>query len=57
MNKLNSQRKWEQTHRWRAGWKLGGGGSGVEGLIKKERGLMDMDNTVVITRGRGSIGD
>ena len=27
------------------GW---GGGQGVEGLNKKEKGLMDMDNSVVI---------
>ena len=27
----------------------------MEGLIKKERGLMDMDNTVVIARVRGVI--
>ena len=29
----------------------GVGGEGVEGLGKKEKGLMDMDNSVVITRG------
>ena len=26
---------------------------GVEGLSKKEKGLMDMDNSVVIAGGRG----
>ena len=30
-----------------------GGGEGVEGLSKKEKGLMDMDNSVVIAGGRG----
>ena len=30
----------------------GGGGYGVEGLSKKEKGLMDMDNSVVIAGGR-----
>ena len=29
-----------------------GGGEGVEGLSKKEKGLMDMDNSVVIAGGR-----
>ena len=28
------------------------GGLGVEGLNKKEKGLMDMDNSVVISGGR-----
>ena len=28
-----------------------GGGCGVEGLSKKEKGLMDMDNSVVIAGG------
>ena len=27
---------------------------GVEGLSKKEKGLMDMDNSVVIAGGRGA---
>ena len=31
----------------------GGGGQGVEGLSEKEKGLMDMDNSVVIAGGRG----
>ena len=31
----------------------GGGGYGAEGLSKKEEGLMDKDNSVVIARGRG----
>ena len=30
-----------------------GGGEGVEGLSKKEKGLMDMDNSVVIAGGEG----
>ena len=29
----------------------GGGGEGVEGLSKKEKGLMDVDNSVVIAGG------
>ena len=36
------------------GW--GWWGVGVEGLSKKEKGLMDMDNSVVIAGGRGSKG-
>ena len=28
------------------------GGEGVEGMSKKEKGLMDMDNSVVIAGGR-----
>ena len=31
----------------------GGGFYGVEGLSKKEKGLMEMDNSVVIAEGRG----
>ena len=31
----------------------GGVGLEVEGLIKKEKGLMDMDNSVVIAGGMG----
>ena len=34
-----------------------GGGLGVEGLSKKEKGLMDMDNSVVIAGGRGYKGN
>ena len=30
-----------------------GGGWGVEGLSKKEKGLIDIDSSVVITGGRG----
>ena len=30
----------------------GGGFYGVEGLSKKEKGFMDMDNRVVISEGR-----
>ena len=30
-----------------------GGGEGVEGLSKKQKGLMDMDNSVVIAGGGG----
>ena len=30
-----------------------GGREGVEGLSKKEKGLMDMDNSVVIIGGNG----
>ena len=33
------------THTW--------GGEEVEGWSKKEKGLMDMDNSVVIAGGRG----
>ena len=31
----------------------GGGGCRVEGLSKKEKGLMDMDNSVGIAMGEG----
>ena len=31
----------------------GRGGEGVEGWSKKEKGLMDMDNRVVMAEGRG----
>ena len=34
----------------------GGIGKEVEGLSKKEKGLMDMDNSVVIVGGRGCKG-
>ena len=30
-----------------------GGGEGVEGWSRKEKGLMDMDNSAVIAGGRG----
>ena len=33
----------------------GGGGWGVEVLSRKEKGLMDMDNSVVITEREGTI--
>ena len=33
-----------------------GVGKGVEGSSKKEKGLMDMDDNVVITEGRGHKG-
>ena len=37
---------------------MGGlGRLGVEGLNKKEKGLMDVDNSVVIASGRGYKGD
>ena len=52
MNTLNSQAKQRQTHRQRADdsqW----GEKGVEGLSKKEKGLMDVDNSVVIAGVRG----
>ena len=35
----------------------GGGGEEVEGLSKKENGLMDMDSSVVIAEGNGVQGD
>ena len=35
----------------------GKGGYRVEGLSKKEKGLMDMDNSVVIVEGREYKGD
>ena len=41
MNKLNQQGKWGQTHRWRAGWQLGGewlGGGGIEQNGKRTHG-------------------
>ena len=31
----------------------GGAGEGVEELSKREKGLMDMDNSVLIAEGRG----
>ena len=34
-----------------------GGTSGVEGWSKKEKGLMDMDNSVVIVGERWVLGD
>ena len=51
MNKLNKQGKWGQIHRWRAGCSSWGDGEGVEGLRKKEKGLMDMNNRVMIVKG------
>ena len=33
----------------------GWGGEGMEGLSKKEKGLMDMDNNVVIVGGEDGI--
>ena len=32
---------------------MGGRGVGIEGLSKKGKGLLDMDNSVVIAGGRG----
>ena len=52
MNKLNKQ----NTDRLIDGEKnqaSEGGQLGMEGLSKKERGLMDMDNSVVIAGGKG----
>ena len=51
MDNLNYEGTWGQTHRWRAddswwGW------DGEEGLSKKEKGLMDTDNSVVIAEGK-----
>ena len=39
-------------------FKIADGGVGYkeEGLSKKEKGLMDMDNSVVIAEGRGDKG-
>ena len=45
MNKVNEQGKWGQTRRV-------GRGEQVEGVRKKEKGLMEMDNSVVIAGGR-----
>ena len=50
MYKLNSQAKQRQTPR--ASWELWGSGWEMEGSSKKEKGLMDMDNSVVIAGGR-----
>ena len=48
-NKQIEQGKWGQTQRWRAGWQVVmGRGEGVDGLSKKEKGLIDMDKSVVI---------
>ena len=52
MNKLNWQAKQRQTHRWRTDDSQSGG-EGVEGLSKKEKGLMNIDNSVVIAGRRG----
>ena len=54
MNKLNQQAKQRQTHRQRADDSYGGG-QGVEGLSKEEKGLVDMDDGVVIAGG-GEVG-
>ena len=57
-NEQTERRKYGQTHRWRAGRQSVGeeGGKGVEGLNKKEKGLMDMDNRVVIAGGETTRG-
>ena len=47
-NKLNCKVKHRQTHKWRADDSGGGGSQGMEGLSKKIKGLMDLDNSVVI---------
>ena len=36
---------------------MGGGGKEVEGLSENEKGLMDMDNSVVMVVGRWVKGD
>ena len=50
MNKVNLQAKQRQTHRQTAGWE----GWGVEGLSKKEKGLMGMGNSVMTVRWGGA---
>ena len=35
---------------------VGGGRTWIEGLSKKEKGLKDMENSVVIAGGKGSKG-
>ena len=52
MNKLNKQNRDRLTDGEQddSSW---GGGQGVEGLNKKEKGLMDMNNSVVIAGGSG----
>ena len=58
MNKLIQQAKERQTYRWRSddsywqGW-AGGSRLGGGGIEQKEKGVMDMDNSVVIAGGRG----
>ena len=47
-NKQNKDRLIEKKNE-----AMGGGGEGVEGSSKKEKGLMDVDNRGVIARGRG----
>ena len=50
MNKL----KWGQSYTWKAGWQLVvRGGEEVEGFSKKEKGFIDIDNSVVMARGMG----
>ena len=51
MNKLNSQGKWGQTQRWRAGCQLVGGA--LRGERIEQKGLMDVDNSVMIAGGWG----
>ena len=52
------QGKWGQTHRWRATWKLVEvGGEEVEGLSKKDKRPMNMDNGVVIAGQGWVLGD
>ena len=58
MNKLIQQAKERQTYRWRSDdsyWQGRAGGStlGGRGIEQKEKGVMDMDNSVVIAGGRG----
>ena len=50
--RISASKKQRQTHRERAGWQLlEGSGLGMEGSSKKDKGLMDMDNSVVIAGG------
>ena len=42
----------KETHRWREGWELVVGGGRMEGLSKKDKRLMDMDNSVVVAGER-----
>ena len=52
MNKLNKENGDRLIDREQV-TASGGGRLGVEGSSKKEKGLIDMDNSVVIAGGRG----
>ena len=51
-NEQTELRSETDRFRWRADDSYLGEGLGVEGLSKKEKELMDMENSVVIAEGR-----